>query len=168
MIRTHKTCTVCKKNKRLSDFYKRRNVPDGRKSLCKECCKEYRMTSKGRASAKKYNQSDKGKAAIKKMVARQKADGTIERITKKYCSSPQGKANRSANSAKYRSAKLRATPSWADIDLIKLFYRCKPKGCHVDHIIPLQGKDVCGLHVENNLQWLRSSDNISKGNRLYG
>lgn len=56
------------------------------------------------------------------------------------------------------------TPAWADLEAIKFFYECCPAGCHVDHIIPLRGKLVSGLHVENNLQWLPATDNFKKGN----
>jgi hypothetical protein len=36
----------------------------------------------------------------------------------------------------------------------------------VDHVIPLQGETVCGLHWEGNLQVLPKIDNIRKSNRL--
>lgn len=70
-----------------------------------------------------------------------------------------------AKSMKYHSNKLKAIPKWANLESIKTFYANCPDGCQVDHIIPLQGKKVCGLHVENNLQYLTKSENCSKGNR---
>lgn len=69
-------------------------------------------------------------------------------------------------SAKYRASKLKATPSWANLEKIAEIYARCPKGQEVDHIIPLQGENVCGLHVHYNLQYLSISDNRSKRNKL--
>ena len=59
-----------------------------------------------------------------------------------------------------------ATPIWADIGAIKEFYRNRPENCHVDHIIPLRGADVCGLHIVSNLQYLPAKENIRKSNKF--
>lgn len=71
------------------------------------------------------------------------------------------------------AAKLRATPPWADRAAIKAIYaearrRTKDTGRphHVDHIIPLRGRTVCGLHVPANLQILEAEPNKRKSNRL--
>jgi hypothetical protein len=63
------------------------------------------------------------------------------------------------------AAKLQRTPAWANHDKIKEVYENCPEGHEVDHIIPLQGDLVSGLHVENNLQYLTKYENCSKGNR---
>jgi hypothetical protein len=57
------------------------------------------------------------------------------------------------------------TPSWANIKAITAFYKARPEGYHVDHIIPLNGALVSGLHVENNLQYLSANENLSKSNK---
>lgn len=61
---------------------------------------------------------------------------------------------------------MQAIPKWADMLAIKKFYDNCPDGYHVDHIIPLAGKDVCGLHTLNNLQYLPAKENLKKGNRV--
>lgn len=68
--------------------------------------------------------------------------------------------------AKRRAAKLQRTPKWVDLQKIQEVYKNCPKGMHVDHIVPLQGKNVSGLHVHWNLQYLTASENCKKGNRF--
>lgn len=71
-----------------------------------------------------------------------------------------------AKAAKRRAAKLQATPAWADLEEIKNVYlEAQYFDMHVDHIIPLQGENVCGLHVWDNLQLLPAVENIKKGNK---
>lgn len=70
-----------------------------------------------------------------------------------------------ANAAARRAHKIRATPSWADQKKIYAFYESCPEGYHVDHVVPLRGRNVCGLHVIDNLQYLPAAENLSKGNR---
>jgi len=76
-----------------------------------------------------------------------------------------------------RQERLRqATPSWADKEAIKAKYaECRrlnkengPRTHCVDHIIPLRGDAVSGLHVENNLRVVPSWINARKQNRFNG
>jgi len=67
-----------------------------------------------------------------------------------------------------RAAIRRATPPWADVKAIRRFYLDRPDGMEVDHMVPLVGRTVCGLHVVWNLQYLTRSQNASKGNKLMG
>lgn len=60
----------------------------------------------------------------------------------------------------------RATPPWADLAAIKAVYAACPPGHEVDHIVPLKGATVCGLHVPWNLQHLPAAANRAKRNRL--
>lgn len=77
-----------------------------------------------------------------------------------------------ARASRRLAQKLKATPSWANAQKIRAFYESADalgmltgEWHHVDHIVPLQGKTVCGLHNEFNLQILTAFDNVSKGNR---
>jgi len=68
--------------------------------------------------------------------------------------------------AKRKAAKLLRTPIWSEKGEIKELYLNCPDGHHVDHIVPLQGKLVSGLHVFTNLQYLTASENMSKSNKF--
>lgn len=64
----------------------------------------------------------------------------------------------------YRGSKLERTVPWSELEQIKDFCNKCPSGYHVDHIIPLNGELVSGLHVLSNLQYLPASENCSKSN----
>ena len=69
-------------------------------------------------------------------------------------------------SNKRRAKLLQAIPKFANLDKIKEIYKNCPKGYEVDHIIPLQGKNVSGLHIETNLQYLPMLENRVKSNKF--
>ena len=77
----------------------------------------------------------------------------------------QGK--NAAYAAKYRAKLLNAVPAWADLSAIESIYvEAAATGMHVDHIYPLRGEIVCGLHVANNLRCLTLNENLRKGNAM--
>ena len=67
------------------------------------------------------------------------------------------------NAWRVQQKRLR-TPTWADREALKFFEECRPAGCHTDHIIPLLGKQVSGLHIAENLQWVPDDFNLRKRN----
>lgn len=86
----------------------------------------------------------------------------------------KNKEKHNANCMLRHTRKLNACPKWLSEDerwMIQEAYhlsavRTKATGIkwHVDHIVPLQGKTVCGLHVPWNLQVITASENCSKRN----
>lgn len=106
----------------------------------------------------------------KRILARKlytiKNSDTIKTTVKSYKKSRHGSRVCREIEAKRRACKLKATPNWSNKDEIKNIYANCPDGYHVDHIVPLQGVNVCGLHVPCNLQYLLAAENIKKKNRV--
>jgi hypothetical protein len=79
-----------------------------------------------------------------------------------------------ADTAKYRADKDKRTPNWLtefDHIHIKALYqlaamRTRESGFpwHVDHVIPLRGKNVSGLHTPSNMRVIPGEENVRKNN----
>lgn len=68
-----------------------------------------------------------------------------------------------------------AQPTWADKSIIKQIYAHRDRlnkkfmhlgPFHVDHVVPIMGKLVCGLHVEFNLRVIPQKENLEKSNKF--
>ena len=93
--------------------------------------------------------------------------------TKELCSKCYKRSYLEANRGRHRAyTNMRrkrvqqATPPWADKAAIVRFYEGCPPGHEVDHVLPLKGRTVSGLHVEANLQYLPMPENRRKGASL--
>ena len=84
------------------------------------------------------------------------------------------RASNTANSIRYQMKKIKATPVYANHGVIKQYYALAqlyneiyPEYApwEVDHIVPIRGKNVCGFHIETNLQILPRTENRKKGNK---
>lgn len=78
-------------------------------------------------------------------------------------------------SASRRAIRIKATPSWSDKNKINEFYETANglsmitgDWYHVDHIIPLKSKLVCGLHTHGNLRVITAKENLLKFNNFTG
>ena len=127
--------------------------------------KEFYKANKEKVQAKNkaYLEANREKIYAHNKKYRKKNAEKVKSYSKKYRENNRGVFR--AIQAKRRARNLQATPAWVNLEAIKEIYARCPKGYHVDHIVPLQGKNVCGFHVKNNLQYLKANENIRKGNR---
>lgn len=158
-----KSCTRCKQVKPLVEFNKR----GGKSKYCNNTRSDCKLCQNERS--KKYHSS---KAEIRHKYFK---DRRCERREKDLLYYKKNSDKICCDKAKQRSVKLNATPKWltkSDWIEIKWAYkmakdRTEETGIkhEVDHIIPLQGKSICGFHCPQNLQIITESENCSKGNR---
>lgn len=99
----------------------------------------------------------------------QKCKDSTNKSTRKHYQ--KNKAYYIAKDAKKRALKLLATTSWGQEQVSDFYRKAKELEAanpgvkyHVDHIVPLVGKNVCGLHNHFNLQILTETENKRKGN----
>lgn len=179
-----KICSVCKTSKPVDQFHTAQRKLTGLTSSCKQCQKEYyaKNSDKKIEQVKIYkkNNPEKIKAKDKHYYEKNK-DKYLANAAKwakenpekaRECTNRYGRANqpkKNARTAEYRARKIHATPVWLTKQHkaeIRAIYENCPKGYHVDHVIPLRGEEVCGLHVPWNLQYLPGVENMSKGNKI--
>lgn len=158
---TVKSCPRCGETKALAAFGKRSDRRVGLRPMCKVC------TSADSAAWRVAN-PDKKKAYAVTWLAENSEKASASRSEWRI-KNPDKNAH---IQQRRKAAKLNATPVWANDFFMSEAYhlanlREKATGgkWHVDHIVPLKSKIVCGLHVETNLQVITATENMRKGNR---
>jgi hypothetical protein len=144
-----------------------RRISDGK---CVQCQNE--------RNKRKYRERPEVRKRALEAARRSEARMTPEKkANRKVWVADYMRAKRALNGAMqvatWRAAKMQRMPSWADKELIAEVYALaqraqRQKGIRVavDHIIPLRGKEVSGLHVHNNLQVITLSANAKKSRKF--
>jgi len=156
-----KTCSQCKQTKELTEFHRNKRKKDGYQERCKTCRSAYR------AEYYKKNKEKEDKLKnewFKKPENKEKVNMWHRQHKQRH------KAYYAHINNQRRAAKIKRTVAWADIEKIKEIYaeatklREQGQDVHVDHIIPLQGETVSGLHIETNLRIIDAKENLRKSN----
>lgn len=104
---------------------------------------------------------------------RAKNPGAAAKAQARFRARHPGTTGSNATKAAYKARKHKAIPLWANLETISLIYETAKYTTlltgiehHVDHVIPLKGRFVCGLHVENNLRIVSAGVNLRKHNKF--
>lgn len=168
-----KVCKICNVEKALTEFHKHLGCQYQVNSCCKEC-----VRARDRA---RY--ADRQQECIDRAKAHYYANREETLKKRKYYNATH-RPERALLNAKRRAKTAQATPDWANKKYMQDLYSNASEATklfksfgveanfEVDHIVPLNGKTVCGFHSENNLQVLPAMYNQIKSNRfdtdLYG
>lgn len=165
-------CIRCSEEKCANDFY----APAAGKSkpnpcYCKPCSRDYQRRARA-ANPERFNK-------VKRESVRRHPNSTKEWLARnpgymaEYMRRWRQVNKREPRGHAEGGRHGRIVPPWADKDAIKATYRLAAIATshtgmvwHVDHIYPIHGEKVCGLHVETNLQLLPAIENLAKGRRL--
>lgn len=181
-----KFCKYCQTEKPPGAFSSRKISPDGLAYKCRDCEKAYRTARKAeykalrRASYEKSREKEAARALEyyrnNREAVRAKHLAYMERTAEQqrlYRRETKDEAN--ARTAKRRAALSERTPPWLTREqfaqMQKVYKLAKEIGKttgepqHVDHIVPLRGRRVSGLHVPWNLRVVPAVLNIQKGNK---
>lgn len=171
-----RTCPQCAVNAPVDAFYCRTNGSPSH--LCRACTRAksaaYRVSNPEKVAhamrTARSKKPDEYKAKARVLARQRVASGKQAQASAKFTQAHPDR--HAAAQAKRRAKRLQATPSWADATAIAEIYaearrRTALTGTphDVDHDIPLAGRNVCGLHVANNLQIISAAENKRKGNR---
>lgn len=146
-----KNCLICQQALPLDAFGPNKNGRDGLHPWCRACVSDY-----NKARYHSHDTSYKNTTSQAKIVP-------FPGIPKPLGKYPAG--YEAAASVWYQLLKKKCVPPWVKFeDTIGVYATSEALGenFQVDHIIPLKGKDVCGLHVPWNLQILTKSENARK------
>lgn len=163
MSMSEKQCTKCKETKLFSEFRKHKNTKDRLTTYCKSCLY---------SGQQEWKEKNKKKVNDWWAEYREENRARLRQNAKKWRTVNKGKKN--ADTAKRFAAKMLRMPKWLTKEervRIDCYYqvaamRTKESGYswHVDHIVPLRGEKVSGLHVPWNLRVIPAQENMDKGN----
>jgi hypothetical protein len=163
------SCRVCRNEKKREKRESLR-IAEGRKARYRPKDDEDRRRHLTRYKSEWFN---KNKERNLKRINewREKNKEKVSEARKRY--RERHPVEERLNVVKRRASKMSRTPKWADQDLIKFFYATRAymsaetgSQWHVDHIVPLRGKTVSGLHNHFNLRVVPAESNMKKGNRF--
>jgi len=176
-----KQCTRCNSIKEYKDFNKRSLAPDRLTNYCKSCISELKVKSwqkvKPNPTARpKTSKNCKNCNCSFFDISRTQTAIVCSKSCKASLYGKRHPAKVNARNAKRYAKKILASPPWLTKEHFKQieeFYILAQKleqetgiKHHVDHIMPLQGELLSGLHVPWNLQILTATENIKKSNKI--